>query len=223
MGWLLKSLNSSIGKKIVMAVTGLSLILFLVVHLINNVLLYAGREVFNSNVAMLDSVKPLVRVVEVVLFLIFFFHIYNGIRLWFQNRKAASGKYAVNAASENSSVYSRTMMLSGSVLLIFLISHLATIWNAFNFGMGHAKPHDYYGVLEEWFANPFYALFYVVAMFLLGFHLNHAFQSAFQTFGLNHKKYTPLIEKIGTIYAIVMAIGFASVPIFFYISSLGGN
>ncbi|MEE9432053.1 MAG: succinate dehydrogenase cytochrome b subunit [Melioribacteraceae bacterium] len=223
MGWLLKSLNSSIGKKIVMAVTGLSLILFLVLHLINNILLYAGRDIFNANVAMLDSVKPFVRVVEVIFALIFFFHIYNGIRLWFQNRKAASGKYAVNASSENSSVYSRTMMLSGSVILIFLISHLATIWRTFNFGMGHAKPHDYYGVLEQWFTDPFYSLFYVVAMILLGFHLNHAFQSMFQTFGLHHKKYSPLIEKLGTIYAIVMAVGFASIPIFFYISSLGGN
>jgi len=223
MNWLLKSLNSSIGKKIVMAITGLSLILFLVIHLVNNILLYAGKEVFNANVAMLDSVKPFVRVIEVILALIFFFHIFNGIRLWFQNKKAASGKYAVNASSENSTVFSRTMMLSGGIVGIFLISHLATIWRAFNFGMGHAKPHDYYGVLEEWFANPLYSLFYVIAMILLGFHLNHAFQSAFQTFGLNHKKYTPLIKTIGTIYAIVMALGFASVPIYFYISSLGGN
>jgi len=83
--------------------------------------------------------------------------------------------------------------------------------------------HSYYNIVMDWFTYPIYVLFYVIAMVLLGFHLNHGFQSAFQTFGWTHKKYTPVIEKIGTLYAIIMAVGFASIPIYFFISSLGGK
>ena len=87
MGWLNDRLNSSIGKKVIMAVTGILLILFLVVHLLNNLLLYLGPDIFNENVARLEAVKPLVRVIEVILALIFIFHIYNAIRLYFENKK----------------------------------------------------------------------------------------------------------------------------------------
>ena len=222
MGWILKFANSSIGKKFVMAVTGLSLLLFLVVHLAGNLTLYISEETFNGYVSALDIVKPLIRVVEVILALVFIFHIYNGIKLWFENKKANPIKYKVNASSENSTLSSRTMIISGSIVFIFLVTHLSTLWYAFNFG-SHGADHSYYNIVMEWFTYPVYVLFYVIAMVLLGFHLNHGFQSAFQTFGWTHKKYTPAIEKIGTLFAIVMAVGFASIPIFFFISSLGGK
>ena len=222
MGWILKFANSSIGKKFVMAVTGLSLLLFLVVHLAGNLTLYISEETFNGYVAALDIVKPLIRVVEVILALVFIFHIYNGIKLWYENKKANPIKYKVNASSQNSTLTSRTMIISGSIVFIFLITHLSTLWYAFNFG-SHGADHSYYNIVMEWFTYPVYVLFYVIAMVLLGFHLNHGFQSAFQTFGWTHKKYTPAIEKIGTLFAIVMAVGFASIPIFFFISSLGGK
>ena len=128
MGWLLKSLSSSIGKKFIMALTGLSLILFLSVHLLNNSFLFFGKEGFNMLVGSLDAVKPLVRVAELILLLLFFFHIYNGITLWWQNRKANPDKYAVNASKENSTFYSRTMPWTGGILLVFLITHLSTLW-----------------------------------------------------------------------------------------------
>ena len=222
MGWILKFANSSIGKKFVMAVTGLSLLLFLVVHLAGNLTLYISEETFNGYVAALDIVKPLIRVVEVILALVFIFHIYNGIKLWYENKKANPIKYKVNASSQNSTLTSRTMIISGSIVFIFLVTHLSTLWYAFNFG-SHGADHSYYNIVMEWFTYPVYVLFYVIAMVLLGFHLNHGFQSAFQTFGWTHKKYTPAIEKIGTLCAIVMAVGFASIPIYFFISSLGGK
>jgi len=222
MGWILKFANSSIGKKFVMAVTGLSLLLFLVVHLAGNLTLYISEETFNGYVAALDIVKPLIRVVEVILALVFIFHIYNGIKLWYENKKANPIKYKVNASSQNSTLTSRTIIISGSIVFIFLVTHLSTLWYAFNFG-SHGADHSYYNIVMEWFTYPVYVLFYVIAMVLLGFHLNHGFQSAFQTFGWTHKKYTPAIEKIGTLFAIVMAVGFASIPIFFFISSLGGK
>lgn len=222
MGWILKFANSSIGKKFVMALTGSLLILFLVIHLAGNLTLYISEDTFNGYVSTLDIVKPLIRVIEVLLALVFIFHIFNGIKLWLENKRAKPKKYKVNASSENSTFASRTMIISGSILFIFLVTHLSTLWYAFNFG-GHGEEPSYYSIVLEWFTYPVYVLFYVIAMILLGFHLNHGFQSAFQTFGWTHKKYTPIIEKIGTLYAIVMALGFASIPIYFFISSLGGK
>ena len=221
MSWLLKSLSSSIGKKFIMALTGLSLILFLSVHLLNNSFLFFGKEGFNMLVGSLDAVKPLVRVAELVLLLLFFFHIYNGITLWWQNRKANPDKYAVNASKENSTFYSRTMPWTGGILLVFLITHLSTLWVQFNFGMGGT--HEYYEVIKQLFSAIIPVVLYVITMIVLGFHLNHGFQSAFQTFGWQHKKYTPLVEAIGTLVSIIYAAGFSSIPIYFFILSVGGN
>ena len=213
MGWVTTFVNSSIGKKFVMAVTGVLLILFLIIHLAGNLTLFFGENAFNTYVSTLEIVKPVVRVIEIILALIFLFHIFYGIRLYIENKKASPKKYKVNASSENSTFYSRTMFISGSIVLIFLVMHLSTLWYAFNFGT-HSE-HSYYGIVVEWFSYPVYSLFYVLAMILLGFHLNHGFQSAFQTFGWNHKKYTPLIKKLGTVYALIMAVGFSSIPLYF--------
>ncbi len=221
MGWLSKSLSSSIGKKFIMAITGLSLILFLSVHLINNSFLFFGKEGFNTLVGSLDAVKPLVRVAEIILVLLFGYHIYNGIKLWWENRQAKPDKYAINASKENSTFYSRTMPYTGAIIFIFLVTHLSTLWVQFNFGMG--GHHEYYDVIAQLFSTPGPVVLYVITMIVLGMHLNHGFQSAFQTFGWQHKKYTPLVKAIGTLISIVYAVGFGSIPIYFYILSMGGN
>jgi len=224
MSWLTDRLNSSIGKKIIMAVTGLLLILFLVIHLLNNLLLFLGPEIFNENVARLEAIKPLVRVIEVILALIFIFHIYNAIRLYFENKKANPNKYKINASSKNSTFYSRFMNVSGTFILIFLVIHLSTFWWSYNFENHPADGgHPYYAIVQNAFANPIISIFYIVAMIALGLHLNHAFQSSFQTLGWQHKKYTPFVEKVGTAIAIIMTIGFGSIPVFFYLASMGGN
>ncbi len=222
MGWVWKSLNSSIGKKLVMAITGICLILFLVIHLINNLTLYAGPDLFNTVVEKLESIKPLIRVVEIILGLIFILHIFNGVRLWIENKKARPVNYKINGSSKNTTVFSRTAFITGSIIFIFLVIHLRTFWVSFNMGSPLAESHRYYDIIVEAFQSPVYSGLYVVAVLLLGFHLNHGFQSAFQTFGWNHKKYFPLIEKIGTIYAVIMTIGFASIPIYF-LFFLGGK
>ena len=218
MGWFIKFTNSSVGKKLVMAVTGSFLIIFLIVHLIGNVTLFFGAEAFNGYVSALDVVKPAIRVVEIVLLAAFVLHIFNGIRLWFENKKARGKNYKVNASSENSTLFSRTMLLTGSIVFIFLVLHLATFFWRFNFydPSGLADNHLYFNIVVDFFKLWWYVALYVIAVLLLGFHLNHGFQSAFQTFGWNHKKYFPLIKKIGTLYAIFMAVGFASMPIYFF-------
>lgn len=222
MGWFFRALNSSIGKKFVMAVTGICLLLFLIIHLINNLTLYGGPDLFNTVVKNLDTIKPLVRVIEVLLALIFVFHIFNGVRLWIENKKARPVGYKVNGSSQNSDLFSRTMFVTGSIIFIFLVIHLRTFWVSFNLGHSLAEQHQYYQIVAEAFSDPIYAVFYMAAMVLLGFHLNHGFQSAFQTFGWNNKKYFPIIQKLGLIYTVIMVIGFASIPIYF-LFFYGGN
>ena len=218
MGWFFKFTNSSVGKKLVMAVTGSFLIIFLIVHLIGNITLFFGPDAFNGYVSALDVVKPLIRVVELVLLAAFILHIFNGIRLWFENKKARGTEYKISGAAENSTLFSRTMLLTGSIVFIFLVLHLATFFWRFNFydPSGLAHDHLYFNIVVNFFQIWWYVILYVVAVILLGFHLNHGFQSAFQTFGWNHKKYFPLIKKVGTLYAIIMALGFASMPIYFF-------
>ena len=212
MSWFWQSVNSSIGKKIVMAFTGILLVIYLVIHLAGNLTLYGGEKAFNSYAGVLEIIKPLIRIIEVLLALIFIFHIINGIRVWWGNKKAKPIDYAINAKSKNSTIFSRTMIHTGVIILIFLVLHLVTIWYPYNAGGGEV---NLYKIVSGRFADPIYAWFYIAAMILLGFHLNHGFQSAFQTLGWNHKKYFSLIQTIGTIYATLTAIGFASLPIYF--------
>jgi succinate dehydrogenase / fumarate reductase cytochrome b subunit len=223
MGWFLKFLNSSIGKKFMMAVTGSFLLIFLVVHLIGNITLFFGPCAFNAYVSALDVIKPLIRVIEVVLLAAFILHIFNGVRLWIENKIARGVTYKVNGSSENSTLFSRTMFVTGSIVFIFLVLHLGTFFWRFNVHdpEGLANHHQYFDIVVGFLQMPWYSILYIIAVILLGFHLNHGFQSAFQTFGWNHNKYTPLIKKLGTIYAIIMALGFASMPIYFLLG--GGN
>ena len=224
MGSNISFFNSSIGKKLMMAITGSFLIIFLIVHLIGNLTLFFGSDAFNGYVSTLDIVKPLIRVIEIVLLLAFLLHIYNGVKLWFENKRARGVKYQVNSSAQNSDLYSRTMFLTGSIVFIFLVTHLGTFFWRFNVSdpMGLADHHQYFDIVVHFFSIWWYVLLYIIAVILLGFHLNHGFQSAFQTFGWNHKKYFPIVEKIGTIYAIIMAVGFASMPIYFFFF-YGGN
>lgn len=223
MGWFFKFINSSIGKKFMMAITGSFLLLFLVIHLIGNITLFFGPNAFNGYVSALDVIKPLIRIIEVVLLAAFVIHIFNGLRLWLENKRARGVPYKVSGSSDNSTVFSRTMALTGSIIFIFLVTHLGTFFWRFNIHdpLGFATNHQYYDVVVYFFNIWWYAILYVIAMGFLGYHLNHGFQSAFQTFGWNHNKYFPTIKKIGTIYAIIMAIGFASMPIYFLLG--GGN
>ncbi|MEW6702246.1 MAG: succinate dehydrogenase cytochrome b subunit [Bacteroidota bacterium] len=213
MGWIWRSLNSSIGKKFVMAITGVALMLFLIIHLAGNLSLYGGKEAFNGYVEKLALVKPLIRVIEVVLGLVFVLHIFNGTRLWIENKKARPQGYTINGSPKNTTIFSRSAFITGSITFIFLVVHLQTIWYKFNFT---GTELDLYTIVTTWFQVWWYSLLYFIAMLLLGFHLNHGFQSAFQTFGWNHKKYFPLIKKLGTAYAMITTIGFGSIPVYFY-------
>lgn len=162
------------------------------------------------------STSWVIRIMEFVLLFGFAFHIVEGVVLTIQNRRARPHRYALNDASSNSNWTSRTMFVTGSIVFVFLVVHLNTFFVRHRFL--HVQETMYDSVVHAfqrgW--NGWYWAFYVVAMVLLAFHLHHGFQSAFQSLGLNHKRYTPLIKKLGLLFAIIVPAGFASMPIYFH-------
>ena len=209
-------LNSSLGRKVVMAATGLFLCLFLVEHLYGNLLLYAGDGGQAFNDYSHDAVHSiLIRTIEVVLFVAIVLHVLQAIVLTRQNAQARPVKYAVMKVNETSSWFSRNMGITGSIIFFFLVVHLKHFFVEYRITglpMGETIAHE----VAEAFTNPWYSLVYVVSVLFLAFHLNHGFQSAFQSIGLNNKKYAPVWKMAGTGFAILIGIGFASFPIIFY-------
>jgi len=222
MSWFTSFLNSSIGKKIVMATSGLLLCLFLIVHLGGNLMLFGGPDVFNNYVLTLTAFKPLVRVIEVLLVIIFGAHIVNGLRLTIENKKAGGASYQLNRKNENSTPSSRTMAITGTILFVFLIVHLGTIW--YNFQIEHSGGQFFKIITGSnvGLGNIFVSILYGVSMVLLGFHLRHGFQSAFQTFGIRYNRYGKIIQMISVIFWFVIPAGFLTIVIYFGFMG-GGN
>ncbi len=209
---------SSITKKIVMALAGLFLISFLVVHLGINLLLLSddGGAAFMVGVEFMTT-NPLVKIMEYVLLGGFAIHILIGVIIQIQNWMARPVRYKVEGYS-HLSFFSKYMIHTGAIIFIFLCIHFT---NFYFVKLGIVSPpegvgkEDFYQMATLLFADRFYAILYIVLMIFLGFHLHHAFQSAFQTLGLNHTKYTPFIKTVGTIYSILVPLGFASIPLVF--------
>lgn len=222
--WFNEFITSSIGRKIVMSITGLFLISFLVVHMLGNLQLFMGDEhgrlAFNAYTKFMTT-NEIIRIMEIVLVLGFALHIYTGILLLRQNPKARPVKYAYDKANESSSWFSRNMGLSGIIVLLFLFIHLANFWAQYKFGtpqMDSAGNKDMYEIVKVTFQNEWwFSVFYAAAMVLLGFHLNHGFQSAFQSLGINHPKYTPFLHKLGAGFSIIVPGIFAAMPIYFLV------
>lgn len=216
--------SSSLGKKYLMALTGLFLCSFLVIHFLGNITLYTDPVQFNEYTRFMSS-NPIIRVMEIVLVAGFLTHIIDAIMLTRANKKAQPVKYAMD--KKQSSWYSRNMGLTGSVILAFLVLHLQSFWYGYKFGSpayttdsAGLPIKDMYTMVTEAFGEFWYSGLYVIAVTLLGIHLNHGFQSAFQSVGLRHKKYTPTIKMLGTAFSILISLGFISFPIYFFIIQL---
>ncbi len=214
MNSILAFYNSSIGKKIMMSLTGLFLIIFLVEHLVGNLLLYAndGGHMFEAYGAFLVS-NPVIRTIEIVLFAAVLVHALLAVILWYRNRQTRPDKYELYRLKDNTPLASRTTIITGSVIFIFLVIHLDSFFLPTRFG---AEKVSSYELILMKFANPWYDLFYVVALLLLGYHLKHGFQSAFQTLGLRNRKYTPLIDGLAFIVWFLIPLAFATIPVYFY-------
>ena len=207
-------LGSSLTKKLVMALVGLFLILFLIVHLSINLLLLSDDPVKFNKAAHFMASNKIIKIFEVVLFLAFVIHIIWGIILQIQNWLARPKRY-LRYHSSQTSFFSKYMIYLGGIILIFLIIHFINFYFV-KLGWVEGDAENFYGMAYALFSIPVYTIIYVLCFIFLAFHLHHAFQSAFQTIGWNHPKYTPAIKFIGTIYSIIVPLGFAIIPVIIY-------
>ena len=250
-----QTFNSSLGKKLIMALTGLFLCTFLIVHLGGNLLLFKHDDgyAFNMYANFLTHFPP-IEVIAYILYLCIIVHAIYALVLTIANRKARPVGYAVTA-SDNASWQSKNMGLLGSILLLFIVIHMSDFWYRYKYTDSvHFKEYrtdlssgetqsieftptsagfensvqtvnnfeivrvkDLHERVQISFAQWWYVLFYVIAMIAVSFHLKHGFQSAFRTLGWVHRKYTPIVEFIGTwLFAVIIPLGFAAMPVVYY-------
>ena len=214
-------LNSSIGKKQIVAVTGLVLILFVIGHLLGNLWIYTGPEAFNDYAKKLASLRPALTVAEAVLFIIFLIHLYVTALLVLENLRARSQGYAMVRNKGERSFASRLMSYTGTIILAFVIWHIMDFTFSDHLGprsMINGKSYGLYGVVYNSFTNPVHSFLYILAVIAVGMHLDHGVQSFCQTFGFNHPKYTPMLLGFSRWFAIVVTIGYSSIPIYIFLN-----
>ena len=215
--------SASIGKKLLMSLAGLFLVVYLVLHLGINItiILCSTTETFNKAAHFMGT-NPVIKVMEFVLFGGFFLHMIYGVIVNIKNMQARPVGYKVSNNSQLS-FFSKYMMHTAIVITIFLVLHLLDFYikgkvlgDAPDVTYGGVTMHDLGALVLARFKIGWVVIVYVVALLGLGFHLHHGFQSAFQTLGLNHPVYTPIIKAIGLIYSIFITVGFISIPIVIY-------
>jgi succinate dehydrogenase / fumarate reductase cytochrome b subunit len=209
---------SSVGKKLVMGLTGIFLILFLIVHAGLNACIWAndGGEMF-LHAAHFMGGNWVPRILEIGLFVGFILHIYQGYLLTLENKKRRSVGYAV-AYSDGSKWYSRSMGLLGTLILLFLIMHMSHFWfpNRSNQGFLLGPEINLYEKMKTEFSVLWVVIVYVIGCISLGYHLAHGFQSAFKTLGVHNKKYNKMLVSIGYGFSVIVPLVFAMMPISFY-------
>ena len=213
-----KFLQSSLGKKLLMGLTGLFLVSFLLVHcFLNSFIFFNDSGLMFNQGAKFMATNPVIRVMEYVLFAGLILHMVQALILTLQNNKARPVKYAVTNGAANSKWYSRSMGILGSLLLLFLVIHLANFWVKSRFtglpGVDANGNENLYILMLEVFKNPLFVAVYLLGVISLAYHLLHGFPSAFQSLGLNHKKYNPLIKGVGFWFTIIVCLLFAAMPL----------
>jgi len=215
-GWFF----SSIGKKTMVALTGIGLVLFAAGHLLGNMTFFLGPDAINTYAVKLHSLGPLLWVVRLGLLAVVGLHIYFTMLLWVENRKARPQKYAVFAPMKTT-VFARSMRLSGLFVLAFIIFHLAHFtvriidpsYANLRTMLDGKEVHDVYAMVVLGFSNPIISVFYVIALFLLSLHLSHGIASLFQTLGVTNKRFRPLFEFMARAVAWLLFLGYSSIPL----------
>jgi len=208
MNWLVNTLGSSIGKKLLMAITGLGFCSFLAGHLAGNLTIYWGKDAFNSYAAHLHSLGPIVTMAELGLLFFALVHILIGTTLFYQNLKARPVRYSMNKSAGGRTIGSRTMPYTGFFLLIFIVFHLIT------FHFVDKTGTTIYQIVSSAFENIGYVVIYVIAMIIAAIHVSHGLWSAFQTIGANHVKYMPFIKIVSYVFSLIIVIGFGLLPVY---------
>jgi len=224
MSWLTTTLKSTLGRKLIMSLTGLFLISFLSVHLIGNLQLLKsdGGMAFNIYAKFMTT-NPLIKTTSYLLYAGFIIHILASLFLTIINKKARGSEgYAVNGSSNKVKWASKNMGILGTIVLVFLVIHMKQFWFEMHWGSLPMVTYDgevykdLYTLVSVAFTNELYVILYVLAMIGTAFHLYHGFQSAFQTLGINHQKYTPAIQFLGTAFSIIVPALFALIPIYMF-------
>jgi succinate dehydrogenase / fumarate reductase cytochrome b subunit len=207
--------------KILIGVTGLALVLYLIIHIAGNLMVFGGPSLFNKYAYTLEG-NPLIPVIEIGLVLIFFVHVYKTITMFLSNQQARPTRYAMKKRADytsRKSFASSTMIFTGLWLLIFIIIHV----KAFRYGTEYPWAEggrDLYRLEIENFANPLIVVFYVLSMLVVGSHLWHGASSAFQSLGLDNPRWTPGIRATGKVLAVVIAGGFITIAVWAYLVAI---
>ena len=208
MNWMIQTLWSSIGKKLLMALTGLSFCGFLAGHLAGNLTIYGGKDAFNSYAEHLHALGPVLTLVELGLLVFAVVHVCTGLILFYQNFRARTNRYAVNKRAGGRTIGSMTMPYTGILLLAFIIFHLI------NFHFVDKTNTTIYQIVAQAFESPLYVVIYILAMIVAAVHVSHGLWSAFQTIGANHLKYMPFIMALSIIFSLAVGFGFGIIPIY---------
>jgi succinate dehydrogenase / fumarate reductase, cytochrome b subunit len=208
--------SSSVGTKLLIGITGILLFIYLVLHLAGNALIIAGPDLFNEYAHRLIS-NPFIIPIEIALALVFLIHIYKTVRMFIANRAARPAGYRKKAYAGHTSrksLSSSTMIVSGLILLLFLVVHV----RQFKFGsyyqtVADATVRDLYRTGVEVFQQPAWVAFYVLSMVVVGLHLRHGIASGFQSLGLDHPLYTRRLTAWALVLAVIIAVGFAAIPL----------
>jgi succinate dehydrogenase / fumarate reductase cytochrome b subunit len=219
-------MNSLFFRKSVIALTGLFLCIFLIVHLSANCILLLpeaiARDLYNSYSTTLRE-SPLIKIIAYVLYLSIILHAFYALLITLRNRKAKPQKYVVNNSKENSAWASKNMGILGVLILIFIIIHLANFWARIKLGLGEEVVLDAYGnkdvyeVTYSLFQNIYFVIFYTIISIPLALHLHHGLKSAFKTLGFYHKKGLKIVANVALIYAVIMGVGFGIIPFIVYL------
>ncbi len=223
MEWFIKFTRSTIGRKFLVALTGLFLISFLVVHCtINAMIFYNDGGVTFTHWAHFMGTNPVIRTLEIVLIIGFLIHIIDALILWRQNRKARPVGYDTVKPAEKVTWSSRSMTLLGTLILLFLVVHTSSFWipnRTHQILEGEELP--LYAMMLDKFQSPVFVVIYIFGCISLFYHLLHGFKSAFQSLGLNHVKYNGAMVFVGTAFSIIVPIIFAMMPISIYFHLIG--
>lgn len=223
MSWFTDTFGSSIGRKLLMSLTGFFLILFLIIHLIGNLAIFSGDGglAYNAYSAFMSH-NILIEIVSYALYISILAHSIIALWLWITNKMARPVRYAESNANDNSTWASRSMMLLGSLVFFFILIHLKDFWwyykmgGSYQFDIDANGNRDLFAMVISQFKSPLTLGIYLAGVVALAIHLWHGFQSAFQTLGIDNERYTPLIKFLGKLYAIIVPLGFATMPVYVY-------
>jgi len=215
--------TSTVGRKMLNGLTGMLLCVYILVHMAANTLIIFNPAAFNLYAHFLMGLGPLLIVIEILLLAVFVLHAYTAISVWWSKQKARPDRYAKvkSAGGPSRKTFSSiTMIYGGVIMILFLVWHVTTMKYGHHTVFEHngQEMHNLYHTVVEQFTQVWVVIFYEIVMITVGFHLWHGFWSAFQSLGLNHPKYMPIIIAIGYVFAIVIAVGFLAVPPYIFIT-----